>query len=86
MQYLRPRLIYPFPCSMLTQQQCHHIQAPAFAALLPKVHINQHTPHVVLYKEPSFGGLRIPDLYTDQGYGQLRLLLGHFACTMTLGN
>jgi hypothetical protein len=61
----------------LTQQQCRHIQAPAFAALLPKLHLNRHTPHAVIFGEPRFGGLYLPDLYTDQGYGQLRLLLGH---------
>jgi hypothetical protein len=54
-----------------------HIQAPAFAALLSKLHLNQHTPHAVLFGEHKFGGLSLPDLYTDQGYGQLRLLLGH---------
>jgi hypothetical protein len=72
-----PRLIFPLPCSALTQQQCRHIQAPALAALLPKLHLNQHTPHAILFGELRFGGLILPDLYTVQGYGQLRLLLGH---------
>ncbi len=50
MQYIRPRLIYPLPFSALKQQQCHHIQAPAFAALLPKIHLNQHAPHAILFE------------------------------------
>ncbi len=85
-QYLRPQLNFPLPCSALTQKQCQHIQAPAFAALLPKLHLNQHTPHVVLYGEPCYGGLNLPDLYTDQGYGQIRLLLGHLRLRDDTGN
>jgi hypothetical protein len=76
-QYIRPKLIYPLPCSALTQTQCRHIQAPALAGLLPKLHLNQHTPHAIIFGEQRFGGLNLPDLYTDQGCGQLRLLLGH---------
>ncbi len=55
MQYLRPRLTYPLPCSALTQHQCRQIQAPALAALLPKLHLNRHTPHAVLFGELRFG-------------------------------
>jgi hypothetical protein len=85
MQYIRPRLTYPLLCSSLTQQQCRHIQAPALAALLPKMHLNQHTPHAVLFGEPHYGGLNLPDLYTDQGFGQLRLLLGHLRLRDDIG-
>ncbi len=41
---LNPRLIYPPPCSSLTQTQCRYIQAPALAALLPKMPLNCHSP------------------------------------------
>jgi hypothetical protein len=33
--YLRPKLTYPLPCSMLSRSQCRSVQAPAFAGLLP---------------------------------------------------
>jgi hypothetical protein len=77
MMFLRPRLNYPLPCCSLTQQQCRHIQAPALAALLPKLHLNCHTPRVVLFGPSRYGGLEIPELYTDQGIDQLKLLFGH---------
>ncbi len=77
MTYLRPRLQYPLPCSSLTQAQCQKIQAPALSALLPKLHLNQHTPHAVIFGSHQLGGLGLPDLYTDQGHGQLNLLIGH---------
>jgi hypothetical protein len=47
MQYLRPQLIYPLPCCSLTQQQCKQIQAPALAALLPKLHMESPTTGTV---------------------------------------
>jgi hypothetical protein len=75
--FLRPRLTYPLPCTSLTQKQCQAIQAPALAALLPKLHLNRHTPRAVLFGVLKYGGLDLPELYTDQGFGQLRLLIGH---------
>jgi hypothetical protein len=50
------------------QTQCRFIQTPALQALLPKMHLNQHTPHAVLFGEPLYGGMGIADIYTDQGY------------------
>ncbi len=63
--YLHPKLT---GCTSLTQQQCKYIQASALAALLPKMHLNHHTPHAVLFSESRLGGLSLPDLYTDQGH------------------
>lgn len=77
MQYLRPKIIYPLPCSSLTQKQCQYVQAPALAALIPKLHVNRHIAHVIIFGAHRYGGLSLPDLYTDQGYGQLKLLIGH---------
>ncbi len=77
MVFLRPRLNYPLPCCSLTPQQCCHIQAPALAALLPKLHMNRHTPRAVLFGPARYGGIEIPELFTDQGIGQLKLLFGH---------
>ncbi len=86
MMHLHPKLIYPLACSSLMQVQCRSIQAPAMAALLPKMHLNRHTPHAVLYGERRYGGLNFPDLYTDQGFGQLRLLIGHLKLAGDTGN
>jgi ribonuclease HI len=77
MLYLRPRLNYPLPCTSLTEKQCHHIQAPALAALLPKLHLNRHTPHAVVFGNTRYGGIGIPAMYTDQGFQQLKYLTGH---------
>jgi hypothetical protein len=77
MAYLGPKLTYPLACSSLTDKQCKTIQAPALAALLPKLHLNHHTPHAVIFGAQEYGGLALPDLYTDQGYQQLKFLIGH---------
>jgi hypothetical protein len=60
--HLHPQLMYPLACSSLTQQQCRYIQAPALAAFLPKMHLNRHTPHAIVFGEPKYGGLSLPDL------------------------
>jgi hypothetical protein len=77
MQYLRPRLIYPLSCCSLAQTQCRNILSPALAALLPKLHLNMHTPHAIIFGDARYGGLRLPELYTDHGYGQLNFFVGH---------
>jgi hypothetical protein len=59
------------------EKQCRHVPAPALAALLPKLHLNRHTPHSVVFGDAKFGGLSLPHLYTDQGFQQLRFFIGH---------
>ena len=75
--YLHPKLTHPLPCTTLTPEQCRHIQAPALAALLPKLHLNHHSPRSVLFASPPYGGIGLPDITDSQGLGQLLLFVGH---------
>jgi hypothetical protein len=75
--YIRPKLLYPLPCTSFTPAQCCTIQAPALAALLPKLKLNRHSPRAVLFSGPTYGGLSLPDLYDNQGFGQLSLFIRH---------
>jgi len=84
-QYLHPRLAYPLLCTLLSQANCRHIQAPALAALLPKLHINRHAPRVVVFSGITFGGLGLKDYFIDQGYQQLRYLVGHIKLNDDVG-
>jgi hypothetical protein len=77
MLYIRPKITYPFPCVSLTKTHCHHIQAPILEALLPKMHLNRHTPRAVLFAGPRYGGFQLAEYYTDFGYGHLHYLVGH---------
>lgn len=61
----------------MTEAQCRHVQAPILEAILPKLHLNRHTPRAVLFAGPRYGGLGIPETYTDLGYGHLQYLVGH---------
>jgi len=85
MLYLRPKLTYPVSCTSLTEKQCRYIQAPALAALLPIMHLNHHTPHAIIFGDPRYGGLNLPDFYTVQGFQQLRLLIGHLSSQDDVG-
>jgi hypothetical protein len=77
MLYLQPRLTYPLPCTSLTGTQCCYIQAPAIATLLPKLHLNGHTPHAVVFGDYKYGGIGLLAMYTGQGFQQLKYLIGH---------
>jgi len=86
MQYKRPRLTYSLACSTLSQQQCRYVQAPAPEAILPKLHLNRYTPRAILFASSQYGGLEIPEKYTDQGYFQLKLMVGHLKLKDEVGN
>lgn len=47
------------------------------AGLLPKLHLNRHSPRCVLFTSSKYGGLSLPDTVVNQGVGQLTLLIGH---------
>ena len=72
MQYIRPKINYPFPCVSLTETECRRIQAPILEALLPKLHLNRHTSRAVLFAGPRSGGLGHPEKYTIPGIGNLQ--------------
>ncbi len=75
--YLHPNLTYPLACSSLTQEQCRFFQSLALASLLPKLHMNRHSPRVVIFAGPKYGGIGLQDLYIDQSFRQLSLFVGH---------
>jgi hypothetical protein len=77
MMYIRPKINYPLPYVSLTETQCRHTQAPILEAILPKLHLNRHTPRAVLFTGPRYGGLSIAENYTDLGFKHLQYLVGH---------
>ena len=58
------------------QKECA-TQAPAMSAFLSKIGLNRHMARSIVNGPAYYGGLGLPDVYTDQGICQLRLLLGH---------
>jgi hypothetical protein len=61
----------------LSATQCSQIQSPALRALLPKLHLNRNISRNIIHGPLVYGGLNLPHLYTLQGIGQLKFLLGH---------
>jgi len=62
------------------------VQAAVLETILPKMHLNRHTPHAVLFAGLWYGGVKFRDKYTDMGYGQLCLFIGHLNLEMRLEN
>ncbi len=42
-----------------------------------KLHLNWHTPRAVVFGGLQYADPNLPEYYTDQGLGQLQLLIGH---------
>jgi hypothetical protein len=75
--YLLPKLTFPIIALTLSKQQCCQIQSPALGALLPKLHLNRNTSRSIIHGPIIYGGMSLPHLYTSQGLGQLKFLIGH---------
>jgi len=75
--HLQPKLTFPLPFCSLTPIQCRFLQALALAALLPKLHLNRHTPCTILFARPTNDGLSLPELDVNQSVGQLQYIIGH---------
>jgi len=75
--YFFPEISYSLPLTTFTQKECTYIQAPAMSAFLSKIGLNRHTSRSIINGPTSHGRLQLKDTYTEQGIGQLRLLLGH---------
>ncbi len=76
-QYYGPKVGFSLPVLSLSQAQCYSIQSPAMCAILPKLHLNRNTSRAIIFGPEELGGLSLPELYTTEGIGQLRFLLGH---------
>jgi hypothetical protein len=84
--YIRPKINYPLSCTGLTTVQCRFAQAPTLEGLLPKLHLNRHSPRAVLFAGPKLGGLNLPGTTVNQGLSQLTLLIGHTKLGDETGN
>jgi hypothetical protein len=56
-----------------------------FAALLPKLHLNRHTPRAVHFGSLTLGGMALWDQYVNQGYEQLKSFTGHLKLNNEVG-
>ena len=65
-QRLLPKLIYALHLSSFTKADCYRLNADIRGAFLPKLRLNRHLPHPVLFGPTAYGGLEFPDVYTLQ--------------------
>jgi len=75
--YFIQKVGFSLPAMTFMEEKCNFIQSPAVNAVLPKLHLNQHTARSIIFGPSEYGGLNLPNLYCSQGIGQLHLFLGH---------
>ncbi len=76
-QYYTPQVGFSVPTLSLSQANCHCIQAPAITATLSKLHLNQHTARPIIFGPARLGELKLLELYSSAGIGQLCLFVGN---------
>jgi hypothetical protein len=82
--HLRLNYLMPYTCAQSSLILFHAHLSRRFNAepyrrlpWLLSCQLTRHTPRAVLFSGPTYGSLSLPDLYDDQGLGQLLLLVGH---------
>ena len=73
----RATVSYPLPVTAFSEKQCHSIQRPFMAALLPKMGLNRNMPRAIIYGPTELGGRGLMDLRIEQKVHQWETTIGH---------
>ena len=71
------KIRYSTDSSTFSREECDDLQKPIYKTMLPKIGLNKHLPLAFRYAPKSLQGLELPNIYTDQGIGQLQHFLRH---------
>ena len=71
------RISFYLPLTSFTKQECEHLMAAIYPAMLSKMGYNCHIPKVVRYGPKRYGGAGMIHMYTEQGLKHLQHLLGN---------
>ncbi len=69
------KLQYPLVTTTFTPQQCSQIMAPLLKQGLPKAGVIRTFPRALAYGPLQYGGLEIPNLYTEQIIAHITTIL-----------
>ena len=70
-------LRYPLTATMLSKQDCSHLQKPLLKAAFKALGFPPTFPHTITFVPVEIMGLGIPNLWNDQGIDHLMALLKH---------
>jgi len=69
------KMAYPLAVTTFTENQCQELMKPILNVGLPKIGCNRLMPRALVHGPLGYGGLNIPQLYTEQAVTQLLMLL-----------
>jgi hypothetical protein len=71
-----PTLKYGQAAMSIPKETILNVQKPLINMILPRIGYNRHIPRALVYASKKYGGLEIPNLYTEQGIAQIKYILG----------
>jgi len=74
------KLTYPLATTTFTCQQCQHILAPALTQDLARVGVVCTYPRTLAHGPLQYGGLDIPNLYSEQAIAHIHTILQYGPC------
>jgi hypothetical protein len=77
---------YPLPATSMSESQLQKIQQPIITSVLSRLGFNPHMPRAVIHASTRYGGVGLIDLYTEQGCGQISMLISHLRYNHYLHN
>ena len=64
--YYIPKISFPLSTTQFTMKQSKEIQSKFYRYALPKMGLNRHTPHAIIFGPAAMGCLELHDVYCDQ--------------------
>ena len=80
-----PVVIYCTPITYISRKQCDEIQKPFINVLLPKLKLNRHTKHAIIWGPRWYGGLQMKDMYAKQLTRTVDKMLAHIQTGSAVG-
>ena len=85
-QRLLPKLTYALHLSSFTKGDCSRLNTDIRSTFLPRLRLNRHLPHAILYGPKMYGGLEFPDVRTLQDHLQIEYLIKQLRWDKTVAN
>ena len=63
--YYIPKISFPLSTTQFTMKQSKEIQSKFYRYALPKMGLNRHTPHAIIFGPAAMGSLELHDVYCD---------------------
>lgn len=84
--YYCSKISFPLSITKFTRKQCEDIQSQFYRKALPKMGINRHMPHAIVFGPIEYAGMDFHHIYSNQIIKHITTILNHIRRNDFTGN